>query len=174
MGNREANRVRDLVSNHMRFMNVMKMRPARLKRFLREDYFGELLKLHQADCKASHGNLVTYRFCLEKLAQYEVEEEAAGLRPPPLLDGHALAGMGFTPGPIFKEILDALEDEQLEGRVRTRPEAQAFVEKKFRGRLRGRGGETDSCAEVPLPRPGGPPWPPRRAHRPARAGAPAL
>ncbi len=131
MGNREAERVRDLVSNHMRFMNVMKMRPARLKRFLREDYLHELMELHRADCKASHGDLVTYRFCLEKLAQFEAEEEAAGLRPLPLLDGHALAGMGFTPGPIFKEILDALEDEQLEGRVRTRPEAEAFVEKKF-------------------------------------------
>jgi hypothetical protein len=35
--------------------------------------------------------------------------------------------MGFTPGPRFKEILRAVEDAQLEGKLAGREEALAFV-----------------------------------------------
>ena len=38
-----------------------------------------------------------------------------GLRPVPLLSGDDLKSMGFTPGPDFKRILDAVYDAQLEG-----------------------------------------------------------
>jgi poly(A) polymerase len=103
------------------------MRPSRLKRFLREPYFPELLELHRLDCLVSHGDLATYEFCLEKLEEIGGEE----LRPAPLLDGNGLAALGFSPGPLFSEMLTALEDEQLEGRVRTRQEAEAFVLKKY-------------------------------------------
>ncbi|MCE2454184.1 MAG: HD domain-containing protein, partial [Nitrospinae bacterium] len=51
----QASRIHELVANHMRFMHVEKMREARLKRFLREPYFEELLELHRVDCLASHG-----------------------------------------------------------------------------------------------------------------------
>jgi len=123
----EAARIRELVAHHMRFMNVREMRPSRLKRLLREPFFPELLELHRIDCLASHGDLATHRFCLEKLAQATEED----LRPPRLLDGHALIAMGFPPGPLLGEILSALEDEQLEGRVGTREEAEAFVLRRF-------------------------------------------
>jgi len=49
----------------------------------------------------------------------------------PLLDGEALKEMGFTPGPIFRKILDALRDARLNGQVRTLEEEKAFVVKKF-------------------------------------------
>lgn len=127
MPGEEAARVRDLVAHHMRFMNAMQMRPSRLKRFLREPFFGELLELHRLDCLASHGDLTAHHFCREMLA--EVPEEA--LRPPRLLDGHALMEMGFPKGPILGEVLSALEDEQLEGRVRTEEEARSFAESRF-------------------------------------------
>jgi len=123
----EALRVRDLVAHHMRFMNVRQMRESRLKRLLREPFFPELLELHRLDCAASHGDLSTYAFCREKLA----EASAGELRPPRLLDGHALMAMGFPQGPILAEILAALEDEQLEGRVGTGDEARAFAENRF-------------------------------------------
>jgi poly(A) polymerase len=35
--------------------------------------------------------------------------------------------MGFLPGPRFKEILQAIEDAQLDGKLRGRDEALAFV-----------------------------------------------
>ncbi len=53
--------------------------------------------------------------------------QPAGLRPEPLLDGADLIVMGYRPGPVFKEILTAVEDEQLEGRLADKNEAQAFV-----------------------------------------------
>jgi poly(A) polymerase len=40
--------------------------------------------------------------------------------------------MGYSPGPAFREILDAVEDAQLEGVVKTRGEAVNFVGKRFR------------------------------------------
>lgn len=45
-----------------------------------------------------------------------------GLAPPPLLTGDDLVARGWTPGPVFKRVLDAAYDEQLEGRL-TDPEA---------------------------------------------------
>jgi hypothetical protein len=41
--------------------------------------------------------------------------------------------MGFLPGPEFKTILQAVEDAQLEGLLRTREEALAYVRKEFAG-----------------------------------------
>ena len=123
----QAARIHELVANHMRFMHVEKMREARLKRFLREPYFEELLELHRVDCLASHGNLRTHEFCTRKLG--ELHEEA--LRPPRLLDGRELMAMGYPEGPKLREILTAIEDEQLEGRISTGEEAREFARRHF-------------------------------------------
>ena len=122
-----ASRIHELVANHMRFMHVEKMRESRLKRFLREPYFEELLELHRIDCLASHGNLRTYEFCTRKLG--ELHEE--GLRPQRLIDGHELMAMGYPAGRGLGEILFALEDEQLEGRISTTEEARDFARRNF-------------------------------------------
>lgn len=53
--------------------------------------------------------------------------QATGLAPPPLLDGHALQGLGLHPGPAFREILDAVYDAQLEGRVTSLDEAKRLA-----------------------------------------------
>ncbi|MEE9276731.1 MAG: HD domain-containing protein [bacterium] len=127
MSNEDAQRIRDLVAHHMRFLHVRQMRESRLKRFLREPFMPDLLELHRLDCLVSHGGLRTNNFCREKLAELEAE----GLTPARLLDGEGLIAMGFSPGPLFAEILEAVEDEQLEGRVQTREEAEAFVRRRF-------------------------------------------
>ena len=112
-----------LIRHHMAFMNVQKMRPARLKRFLRMPDFDLHLQLHRLDCLSSHGMLDNYEFCLERLQNLEHEE----LHPPRLLTGNDLIAFGFTPGKLIGEILQALEEEQLENRVRNKEEAVAFV-----------------------------------------------
>ena len=131
MPGEEKRLIRDVVKSHMKFLDVEKMRESTLKRFLREPFFAELLELHRIDRLASHGDLTAHRFCLDKQAEFG--EEA--LRPDRVLDGHTLARMGFAPGPLFQEILAALDDEQLEGRVRSREEAEAFVRRRFGARL---------------------------------------
>jgi poly(A) polymerase len=59
------------------------------------------------------------------------------VRPRPLLTGHDLIRAGYMPGPEFKEILAAVEDAQLEGRLENREQALEFVRREFPGRADG-------------------------------------
>ena len=127
MPNDETQRISQLTAEHMRFRHVREMRESKLKRFLRSEHFQELLELHRIDCVASHGKLDLYDFCREKLEEVGEEE----LRPPRLLNGDDLIEMGYKPGPRFKEILDRVEDEQLEGRVTTKEEAVGLVKREY-------------------------------------------
>jgi poly(A) polymerase len=115
--------VLNLINQHMVFMNVQKMRPGRLKRFLRMADFDLHLELHRLDCVASHGILDNYEFCRNQLQILNLDD----LHPPRLLTGNDLIDMGFTLGKIIGEILLALEEEQLEGRIKTSAEAKDFV-----------------------------------------------
>jgi poly(A) polymerase len=120
--------VLDLIRQHMAFMNVQKMRPARLKRFLRMPNFHLHLQLHRLDCLASHKILDHYAFCVEQLQKTEPED----LHPPRLLTGDDLLAMGFAPGKQMGEILRALEEEQLENRIHEKEEAVAFVQTRWK------------------------------------------
>ena len=125
--NADIESVTALVHHHMRFMHVKEMRPNRLKRFLRVPDFDLHLELHRLDCLGSHGKLDNHEFCKARLVGLKEEE----LAPPPLLTGRDLIAMGFTPGPIFKEILRAVEDRQLDGEISTAEEARGFVLKRW-------------------------------------------
>lgn len=57
-------------------------------------------------------------------------DDGIGLAPAPLVNGADLIELGFAPGPSFKEILDAVYNEQLEGRVQTQPQAVEFVQQR--------------------------------------------
>lgn len=116
-----------LVANHMRFADVKEMKPATLKRFFRLPQFDEHLELHRLDCLASHRDLTLYHFVRELLAQMPAEQ----IRPKPLLTGDDLIAMGYTPGPQFRQILAAVEDAQLEGRLQDTEEARKFVRREF-------------------------------------------
>jgi len=124
---RMIQQVEHLVSEHMRFKDVQKMRDSTLKRFLRSDNFDELLELYRLDCVASHGDLEAWEFCKRKLNELAAEE----IRPKPVLCGKDLIRMGYRPGPAFSEILRAVEDAQLDGIVSTRGEAEQLVREKF-------------------------------------------
>jgi len=123
----EMETILDLVRGHMLFMNVREMRPNRLKRLLRTPDFALHLELHRLDCLGSHGLLDHYTFCKQKLGEYPEEE----LRPPRLLTGLDLIGMGFAPGPVFKEILRAVEDAQLGGEIADAAEARELVRMRW-------------------------------------------
>ena len=111
----------------MLFMNVREMRPNRLKRLLRTPDFALHLELHRLDCLGSHGLLDHYEFCRQKLEEYPEEE----LRPPRLLTGNDLIEMGFAPGPVFKEILRAVEDAQLGGEITDAAGVRDWVLKRW-------------------------------------------
>jgi len=115
----ETERVRGMVADHMRFMNVQQMKDSTLKRFLRLPWIDELLELHRMDCLAGSGDLHNYEFVRRKLEEFSHE----ALRPTPLLTGADLIAEGFNPGPQFKRILSEVEELQLNGELRTRDEA---------------------------------------------------
>jgi poly(A) polymerase len=125
--NDDSEQIVALVNQHMRFGQITLMKESTLKKFLRTPRFEEHLDLHRMDCQASHGDLSSYRFAKEQLAAIPPEK----MRPAPLLTGDDLIVAGYTPGPLFKEILSAIEDGQLEGRLQSKDEAMQLVAREF-------------------------------------------
>ena len=125
--NEDTEQVAALVANHLKFADVKKMKESTFKRFVRLPKFDEHLELHRIDCLGSHGILDLYHFTREKIANMPAEE----VRPKPLLTGNDLIAAGYVPGPMFKEILTAIEDAQLEGRLRDREGAMDFVRRSY-------------------------------------------
>jgi poly(A) polymerase len=121
--NQDREQIVALIANHMRFKDVSRMRASTLKRFIRLPHFDEHLALHRLDCLSSHRHLDAYNFVLRTLEETPAEE----MRPVRLLTGNDLQRLGYQPGPLFSKILRSLEDAQLEGTVRSREEAIAFV-----------------------------------------------
>jgi len=127
--NDDTEQIEALVANHMRFADVERMKASTLKRFLRLPNFDEHLELHRIDCLSSHRDLSLYNFVSEKLRTTPPEQ----IRPEPLLSGRELIELGYVPGPRFKEILCAVEDAQLEGKLQNREEALELVRREFPG-----------------------------------------
>lgn len=125
--NDDTEQVLALVNNHMRFANVQQMKDSTFKKFVRMPKFDEHLALHRIDCLSSHGDLTPYNFTREKIAFMPPE----AVHPAPLIRGEDLIAAGYPPGPRFKEILTAVEDAQLEGRLTDSQEAMQFVRKEF-------------------------------------------
>ena len=121
--NEDTEQIETLVANHLRFKDVKEMRAATLKRFVRLPRFEEHLELHRLDCLASHGSLEAYNF----VQRFLVETPPEKVYPPKLVTGDDLKGMGLAPGPRFREILQAVEDAQLEGRLQDRESALQFA-----------------------------------------------
>lgn len=117
--NDDTEQITALVASHMKFKDVLQMKPATLKRFARLDRFDEHLELHRVDCLSSHRMLDNYDFVRRFMDETPAEE----IRPPRLVTGDDLLSMGLSPGPVFKEILEAVEEAQLNESIRTREEA---------------------------------------------------
>lgn len=125
--NDDTEQILALIDNHMKFAHVTRMKESTLKKFLRMPRFDEHLELHRIDCLSSHEDLTSYNFACEKLASIPADE----IRPRPLITGRDLIQAGYEPGPRFKEILSAVEDWQLEGKLHSGDEAMELVRRKF-------------------------------------------
>lgn len=119
-----------LVANHLRFKDVAQMRLSTLKRFVRMPRFEEHLELHRLDCLASHRNLDAYDF----VAGFLKRTPPSTVHPPRLVTGDDLRELGLPPGPLYREILRALEDAQLDGRLADRDDALALARELVLGR----------------------------------------
>ena len=126
--NEDTVQILALIANHMRFIDVKKMRASTLKRFIRQPRFDEHLALHRLDCLSSHRRLDAYDFVRRTLEETPPEE----IRPARWLTGEDLQALGYQPGPLFAEILRSLEDAQLESVINSRQQAIDYVERHYR------------------------------------------
>lgn len=120
-------RVAFLVDQHLRHCTAGEMRASTLKRFLRQDGIDELMELARIDALSSNGDLGHYDFCRKALEDLPTEQ----MKPAPLVRGEDLVALGLAPGPLFRTILTAVEDAQLEGTLESREAALEFVRGRF-------------------------------------------
>lgn len=123
----DKERIRWLVLKHLCFKDAQKMRLNKLKRLFAEEGYPELAELCRVDALASSGDLSDYDYCQEMFQKLSREE----VKPEPLITGHDLIAMGLKPGPLFKEILTKIEDEQLDGNLTTKEAAIERVKELF-------------------------------------------
>ena len=120
-------RVEYLVRSHLRLVHAPQMRRSTLRRFLAEDGIDELLELARIDSLASNGDLSAYQFCVD--ARTRLGDEPA--KPPPLLRGRDLLALGYARGPLYTQILHAVEEKQLEGELTSSEQALAWVKETY-------------------------------------------
>ncbi|MFQ6059146.1 MAG: CCA tRNA nucleotidyltransferase [Anaerolineae bacterium] len=144
-GGREVGVVKTIVRHHMRPLLLARrerVTPRAIYRFFRDTHETgvDILLLALADARATHGpyleaeewerlvNLVRLM-----LAKYYEEREVA-IAPPKLIDGDDLmAEFGLKSGPRIGELLEAVREAQVQGEVRTREEALAYVAELLAG-----------------------------------------
>ncbi len=124
---KQINRISELIYYHLRFKDVFSMKKSTLRKFLSLPYFEEHMQLHLADCMGSHGKTDAYDFVRSKMEEYGSED----IRPAPLLGGKDLIDLGYSPGPVFSEILSRIEENQLEGSISSKKDATKFVLKNY-------------------------------------------
>jgi len=96
---------------------------AQKKRFLAQPTSAHSLRLMDALAKTGlHAErIVALASDLSELSRHDVA-------PPPLISGDDLIAAGHAPGPLFRKILDAAYDAQLEGKISSRTEALKLIE----------------------------------------------
>lgn len=118
--NEVINRVTWLIQNHMRIQRADEMKVSKLRRMAAEPGFDELLDLAELDSLGSRQGPTGLK---ESLSEKLGSQPTVAALPVPLVNGDDLIGLGLTPGPEFKLLLDYLMDQQLEGCVTTKVEA---------------------------------------------------
>jgi len=117
------------VGGHMRFQHVQSMRQSKLKRLLARPTFPVELELHRIDCLASHGKLDNYDFLKATAAALPVDV----IKPVPLVTGHDLLALGFTPGPMVGEVLREVAELQLEEQLQSPAAALDYARQRLAG-----------------------------------------
>ncbi|MFH1727763.1 MAG: CCA tRNA nucleotidyltransferase [Pseudomonadota bacterium] len=130
LSNKETDLVLSLIVNHMRFMNVKKMKLSTFRKFISLERFDLHLELHRLDCLSSHRKMDNYNFVMEKIN--ELKNENNYVLPKKLVDGKDLLELGIAESPIMGEILKEVYDMQLEGRFKDKEEAMSYVKDKLK------------------------------------------
>jgi tRNA nucleotidyltransferase/poly(A) polymerase len=126
LSNQDAAKVVELVRDHGRLTRAPQMRQSEFVRFLRKPTFFDQLEIERADSVSAGHGLTGYQYCREQYEQLKQE-----LWQQPLITGDDLVAMGYRPGPVFRQILESIEDMQLEHELHSREQAVAYVKRVF-------------------------------------------
>lgn len=119
--------IRYCVGNHMRFMDVRKMRRATLRQLLGAPTFPIELELHRLDCVASHGDLSNYDF----LVAFQRQCAAEPVLPDPWISGHDLLALGVPGGPAIGKWKQIAYEAQLDGRYEEREALLQWLKRRL-------------------------------------------
>jgi poly(A) polymerase len=126
LSNEERERIEWLVEKHQILADSQRMRDSKLKVLLIHPGIEELFALHRADALASHRSTEHIEHAERRRREWEARGE---LNPPYILTGTHLLEWGLTQGPIFKRLIDAVREAQLEGTVTNLAQARGMVER---------------------------------------------
>ncbi len=124
-----------LVSNHMHphFLGQGEGPTRRaMNRFLRRagEWAFPIVILAYADALSStlsHQGVVSHLILAKSLHDFIEEMEKEKKKEPRLITGNDLISMGLKPGPLFREIIEEIEDLRAERKIRTKKAALAAV-----------------------------------------------
>jgi len=119
LSNAERARIVWLVEKHQYLADAKRMRPSKLKAVLNDPGIHELLALHRADALASGKTIEHVEYTEHLLREWTPED----LNPDVFVTGHDLIHLGVLPAPLYKRLLDAVREAQLDGTIKTRQEA---------------------------------------------------
>jgi poly(A) polymerase len=130
LSNAERERIEWLVEKHQVLCDARHMRTSKLKALLIHPGIRELLALHRADALAWDRAADHVDYCEFLLREWT----EADLNPPPLITGHDLTRLGLEPGPLFKELLEAVREAQLEGTIANGKQSLELVRRLLKER----------------------------------------
>lgn len=134
---KEIEDAKKIVEYHMyphHLAGVPELTKKAVARFLRRtgEYADFLLYFAEADAKASpprEGGMMGYRRLRELIK--EVREEAQK-KPVRIITGYDLIKLGFKPSPLFKIILEDVDDEFKAGNLKNKEDALKYIIQKYK------------------------------------------
>ncbi len=151
---REIEDIKNIISFHMyphHLAGIENLTSKAVARFLRRTgkYADFLLLFAESDAKASpprEGGLNGYKRLREMIN--EIRQKSKN-KPRRIITGHDLIAMGFEPSPLFRIILEDVQDEFISGNLKTKEDALKYIQDKYRYRNKKEGAYDKNNSDSP-------------------------
>ena len=128
LSNKVTKTILNLLAWYRQFDKITSLTVASAKRIVRLSDFDLFLELYRLVILAGdQDRKKIYSYLEEKKKLWNSQD----LSPVPFVNGQDLIQLGLSPGPIFKKILDFMEEQQLEGKISSRQQALEYLHLKF-------------------------------------------